>query len=102
MSKFKLLKPRELESLAQESNTLLLDCRKIQDYKTSHIKGALHSHDKLVESIIKEVEKDKTIIIYCYHGHSSEHLAELFCGFGFSKVYSLEGGFENWAKTVTN
>lgn len=36
------------------------------------------------------------MIIYCYHGHSSEHLAEMFADFGFKNVFSLQGGFELW------
>ncbi len=98
MSKFQRVKAADLPALLQTHNSLLLDCRKLQDYQAEHIENALHSHDGLVESLLKKSDKNRTLVIYCYHGHSSEHLAELFCGFGFKQVYSLEGGFDSWKK----
>jgi thiosulfate sulfurtransferase len=98
MSRFQRINVAELKPLLQTENLLLLDCRKLPDYQNEHIEQALHSHDGLVESLIKKSDKDRTLVIYCYHGHLSEHLAELFCGFGFKNVYSLVGGFESWKK----
>jgi len=95
---FQTIPVSELKPLLQSDDSLLLDCRKLQDYKAGHIENALHSHDALVESLIKKGDKNRTLVIYCYHGHASEHLAELFASFGFSKVYSLAGGYESWQK----
>lgn len=85
-----------MPALLATDQALLLDCRKILDYQVEHIDNALHSHDQLVETLIKKPDKNRVIVIYCYHGHSSEHLAELFGGFGFNNVYSLEGGYERY------
>lgn len=98
MSKFHTVAVTELKPLLEDETTLLLDCRKLQDYKAEHIENALHSHDALVESLIKKGDKSRPIVIYCYTGHSSEHLAELFSGFGFKSVYNVAGGFESWKK----
>ncbi|HET9930917.1 MAG TPA: nitrogen fixation protein NifZ, partial [Polyangiaceae bacterium] len=35
-----------------------------------------------------------TVVIYCYHGHMSQEYAAQFGAFGFSEVYSVDGGFE--------
>lgn len=96
MNSFKTITVANLKPLLEAEATLLLDCRKLQDYKAGHIENALHSHDALVESLIKKGDKNRTIVIYCYTGHSSEHLAELFSGFGFKHVYSVAGGIESW------
>lgn len=96
MNRFKVCTVSEVNPLLASENALLLDCRKLLDYQVEHIENALHSHDKLIESLIKKSDKERVIVIYCYHGHSSEHLAELFSGFGFNNVYSVEGGYERW------
>ena len=96
MKKFTRITTSELKPLLSADNALLLDCRQLVDYQKEHIENALHSHDQLVESLIKKSPKDRVLVIYCYHGHSSEHLAELFCNFGFNNVYSLVGGYERW------
>ncbi|WP_428242401.1 rhodanese-like domain-containing protein [Gynuella sp.] len=88
----------ELTKHLSDPNVLLLDCRKAADYQAGHIDGAMNSHDRLVESLIRKGDKSRKIIIYCYHGHSSEHLAELFNGFGFTDVYSVQGGYEAWTR----
>ena len=90
----------EAEQLAHlhEPETLLLDCRKLKDYQSGHIDNALHSHDSLIESLLRKGDKSRKIIIYCYHGHSSEHLAELFAGFGFNNIFNLQGGYEAWTQ----
>jgi thiosulfate sulfurtransferase len=96
MKKFKVCTVSDMPALLATEQALLLDCRKILDYQVEHIDNALHSHDQLVETLIKKSDKNRVIVIYCYHGHSSEHLAQLFGGFGFNNVYSLEGGYERY------
>ena len=43
-------------------------------------------------------DKERPLVIYCYHGHSSEHLAQLFGGCAFRNAYSVAGGFDSWKK----
>ena len=98
---FKTMTAEELKAQWPDENTLLLDCRQLPDYRQGHIEEAMHSHDDLIESLLKKGDKGKKIVIYCYHGHSSEHLAELFGNFGFKEVYSVAGGYESWQKVAS-
>ncbi len=99
---FKTMTATELSAQLNDNNMLLIDCRQLQDYQKGHIESAMHSHDNLIESLLKKADKDKKIVIYCYHGHSSEHLAELFGSFGFKDVYSVIGGYESWQSFTSN
>jgi len=83
----------------QMDNLLILDCRTTADYKAGHLENALHLHDGLRESLVKRGDKQRTILIYCYHGHASQHVAQFFADFGFSHVYSLEGGYTAWQQS---
>ena len=96
MKKFKTVSVDNMNSLLGTEDALLLDCRRVNDYKLGHIENALHAHDALVESLIRSENKSRNMVIYCYHGHTSEHLAELLANFGYTDVYSVEGGFDQW------
>ncbi len=96
MKKFQTVTVAGMPELLVDERAILLDCRQLRDYREGHIANAMHAHDGLVESLIRSADKTAPLVIYCYHGHSSEHLAELFGNFGFSKVYSVEGGYASW------
>lgn len=70
---------------------MLLDCRKLEDYKAKHLEGALWVHDDLINSIILNQDKDQVIVAYCYQGHRSGHLVEALNNAGFKRAYSLQG-----------
>lgn len=101
MTRFQTVTVTDMPQLLAADNALLLDCRLLRDYREGHIDQAMHAHDELVESLIKDAAKDTPLVIYCYHGHSSEHLAELFTNFGFHKVFSVAGGYASWLESQT-
>lgn len=94
--KYKTISVAESKKLIQESVPLILDCRDMKDYRAGHLDDALHVHEGLKESLVKRGDKQRILLIYCYYGHASEHLAEFFSDFGFKHVYSLEGGYSSW------
>ncbi len=96
MPAFKTLTAAEAESLIEANNPTILDCRKVADYRESHIDNAMLVHEQLRDNLIRKGDKQKALLIYCYHGHASEHLAEMFCDFGFTQVYNLAGGYAGW------
>jgi thiosulfate sulfurtransferase len=96
MKKFKSIAVSEAKQLISDAQPLILDCRNLKDYQAGHIDNAMHVHEQLRDSLLRKGEKQKPLLIYCYHGHASEHMAEMFGDFGFKEVYSLAGGFAEW------
>jgi thiosulfate sulfurtransferase len=94
--KYKTLSIAESKKLIQKSGPLILDCRDLKDYSAGHLEDALHVHEGLKDSLVKRGDKQRSLLIYCYYGHASEHLAEFFSDFGFKHVYNLEGGYSRW------
>lgn len=94
--KYKTISILEAKKLIQEAEPMILDCRAIADYKAGHLDNALHLHEGLKDSLVKRGDKQRDLLIYCYHGHASEHLAEFFADFGFTHVYSVAGGYTAW------
>ncbi|MBD9360616.1 rhodanese-like domain-containing protein [Methylomonas fluvii] len=96
MKSFKTISTADSEQLIAEQQPMILDCRDLKDYRAGHIENAMHVHEQLRDSLLKKADKAKPLLIYCYYGHASEHLAEMFGDFGFQHVYSLAGGYADW------
>ncbi len=88
------------ETMLSEGGVLLLDMRDYRSFLTGHHPRALHLNDGNLRSLIKHTAKHIPIIIYCYHGHSSQDMSQLFYDFGFERVYSLDGGYEAWFQST--
>ncbi len=102
MKPFKAISAAEAERLIAAEKPVILDCRDLKDYRAGHIDNAMHVHEQLRDSLLKKGDKTRQLLIYCYYGHASEHLAEMFCDFGFQQVYSLAGGYASWKEHHTH
>lgn len=101
MKAYRCISVEEAEELILGSHTLILDMRDFRSYMAGHHPKALHLSDSNLRSLLKHTAKHVPILIYCYHGNSSQDMAQLFGDFGFEQVYSLDGGWEAWFQVIT-
>ncbi|HTV32218.1 MAG TPA: ankyrin repeat domain-containing protein [Methylocella sp.] len=88
----------EAVTLIDSTKLLLLDVRDAQSYEAGHIEGAQNVSIRNLDSILTGTAKNTPVLIYCYHGNASQEFGQIFSDFGFSQVFSLDGGYEAWAK----
>ena len=101
MSAIKRIPVAEAEELlATFDNVLLLDCRDASAYCRGHHPDAIHLNDFNLRPLLKNTPKNIQLIIYCYHGNSSQDFARLFADFGFQNCYSVDGGYDAWQLVV--
>lgn len=86
----------EAERIIARGEALTVDVRDPQSFRRAHIAGAQPVSMSNISNVMAETAKDRPILIYCYHGHASREYAQVFTDFGFSEVYSLDGGYEAW------
>lgn len=96
MSDWQNISAQEVEQLMAAGNLLALDIRDTRSYLQGHLPRALHLDESNLRAILKNTSKDIPVLIYCYRGHTSPEMAQLFADFDFSCCYSLEGGYEAW------
>ena len=75
---------------------MFVDVRDPGSHRAAHIPGAVHLHDGNVQGFIAGADKDREMIVYCYHGNSSLGAVAYFLENGFKNVASMSGGFEAW------
>ena len=86
----------EAEKLIRDVHPNILDTRDARAFMASHIEGARHLSGANLPAFVANVAKDQPLLIYCYHGVSSQDYAKVFVESGFAEVYSLDGGYEAW------
>jgi thiosulfate sulfurtransferase len=89
----------------EEARTLLagdaitvLDIRDPVSFSDGHIENALNAEGMDVDAFIAKEDKNKPLLVYCYHGISSQSAAAFLAEKGFTQVYSLEGGYTAWSE----
>lgn len=85
--------------LLGKPDILLLDVRDAASFARGHIDRAENASPINLGHFLTETPKDKPVLIYCYHGNSSQAYAKAFAESGFAEVYSLDGGYEGWTAT---
>ncbi|MGJ8634693.1 MAG: rhodanese-like domain-containing protein [Luteolibacter sp.] len=91
-----------IETLAIEVKNgkapVLLDTREWEEYKVSHIPGAVWVGYKTFDiKRLGNLENGSGIIVYCSIGYRSEKIGERMQAAGFQNVRNLRGGVFAWA-----
>ncbi|MFY0645102.1 MAG: thioredoxin 1 [Bacteroidia bacterium] len=85
----------ELESTP---DAILLDVRTSQEYGMAHIENAINIdiYSETFEADINDLDKSKTVFVYCKSGGRSGQAAKVLENNGFSNIRDLSGGMLSW------
>lgn len=100
MTTFSNITIEDAKKLMAETKVTLADIRDQESYSNGHISNALHVTNENLQDFIRDTDLDKPLIVYCYHGHSSQVAANFLVEQGFDEVYSLIGGYTGWQSTL--
>ncbi len=93
---FKQISVKELNSLLPHRDLILADVRDRESFICSHVPGAEHLSMDRLQQFCAQAKPSQSVVVYCYHGVTSQSVAQFLVEQGFDSVYSLEGGFEAW------
>lgn len=84
-------------SVKSIDNPIFLDAREKKEYEVSHIKHAQWiGYSDFNINRVKEVNKNRPVIVYCSVGYRSEKIGHQLLAAGFKNVYNLYGGIFEW------
>jgi thiosulfate sulfurtransferase len=86
----------EAKKKLDEKSSLFVDIRDPGSFRQAHIPGAIHLNDGNVQEFLQQTDKNKEVVVYCYHGNSSMGATAFLMENGFTHVASMSGGFEAW------
>jgi rhodanese-related sulfurtransferase len=91
-----------LQLIAEKKDFQLIDVREPDEHAEFNIGGALMPLGEIIAHI-KEIQKEKPVIVYCRRGIRSQFaIQKLQEKYSFENLYNLTGGTELWRKTVAN
>ena len=82
--------------IINRADMVVADVRSDESFETEAIPGAVHMNMPLLQEFAERDDKNVPILVYCYHGVSSQSVAQHLISLGFQEVYSMIGGFEEW------
>ncbi len=97
---FQRIGVEEAQALLAADGAMVFDVRAADVFQRGRIADARNVSVANLSAAIEGAPKNAPILIYCYHGHASQEYAQIFSDFGFTRVYSLDGGFEAWNRKV--
>ncbi len=90
------ISPADAFSHLNNPDSCFLDMRDRNSHESAHIPNSHHLTDQSVQEILDSTPLDSTVIVYCYHGNSSLMAAAWLKEQGYSRVFSMSGGFKSW------
>src|SRR5437867_12106724 len=98
MEEFESIDIHRAKEMIDQGEIILVDIRDPESYKQAHIKSSVLVNDSNLSDFLRNADRNKSLICYCYHGFTSQSAAQFFKQQGFREVYSIEGGFEEYRK----
>ncbi|WP_029906069.1 thiosulfate sulfurtransferase GlpE [Prevotella sp. 10(H)] len=95
---FKRISFNQAKEKLNDPETILVDIRDSDSFIEGHIRGAIHLPQESLPLFVISTNKITPIMVMCYHGNSSQAIADFLVQQGFSEVYSIDGGYEGWGK----
>ena len=88
----------EAAKLIQEVQALVVDIRDPASFAAGHILNAVRIDNDNIQSFVEQSDKERPLVVVCYHGNSSQPATQVFNQQGFDG-HSLIGGMSEWSLT---
>lgn len=88
---------REAKALLEKNrNIYLLDVRTPQEYKQAKLAGSVLIPIDEFERRVKEVPRNRPVLVYCAVGSRSRPVASYLARLGNKEVYNMSDGIVGW------
>ena len=93
--------PEQVQDLLRSGDVQLGDVREKNEWDEGHLPGAVHLPKSYLEQWAEDrlPDKAKTTVLYCAGGVRSAMAADTLAKLGYTKVISMQGGFNRWKDT---
>ncbi|HBG04989.1 MAG: rhodanese-like domain-containing protein [Geobacteraceae bacterium GWC2_58_44] len=84
--------------LAKNGRTVLLDVRTPEEYRQARLRGSLLIPLGELEKRVKEIPRDRPLLVYCAVGARSSSAAGFLASKGYREIYHMSDGLVGWYK----
>lgn len=90
------ISPEQGRETLDSGEALFIDVRDPGSHAMARIPGAMPLTQASLDDFLATTSRDHALVVYCYHGHSSQSACDFLTEKGFTRAVSLDGGFEHW------
>lgn len=94
--KFETVSPAAAKAL-QSEGALMIDVRESHEYKSGHAAGARNINLSSLPNRLRDLPKERNILVICQSGARSANAANYLAGQGY-QVTNVSGGTANWRR----
>jgi rhodanese-related sulfurtransferase len=84
----------------KNKDALFIDVRASDKYQQGHIPGAISIPLGELKNRIKEIPKNKKVLLICRSGQGSSQANIILQSYGFTNTYSVIGGMDAWPDDI--
>ncbi|AKL93609.1 rhodanese-like sulfurtransferase [Clostridium aceticum] len=96
------LLPEEAKELIEGNpHIVILDVRSEKEYSKGHLENAFLLPLKELKDRKVELSEENVYLVYCDNGKDSQKASKLLSESGYSRVYTLVGGYKKWPYEIT-
>lgn len=97
---FKNVPTEEAKQLIEDKKVVVLDVRTPEEFEGGHIPNALLIPLQELEGRLTELKKDESYLVVCRSGNRSAQASEILINNGFSSIYNMTGGMNDWSYEI--
>jgi rhodanese-related sulfurtransferase len=99
---YKNVSTEDAKKLIENNEVVVLDVRTPEEFQGGHIPNATLIPLQELENRLNEIDKEKGYLVVCRSGNRSAQASEILSNNGFSTIYNMTGGMNNWAFEIEN
>lgn len=99
-SSYENISTEEAQSMIAKKEVQILDVRTPEEFAEGHVPEAVNLPLQDLESQVSTLDKNKSYLIVCRSGNRSGQASEILVSKGFSHIYNMEGGMNQWKGEV--
>ena len=90
-----------VKEMLDNNGANIVDIRDPESHAKGRIPNSINLDGQKLLDFVRQGDKNKPLVVYCYRGNSRKEAAKNLSDLGFSEVYSMVGGFEAWQATFS-
>lgn len=91
----------EVHELLRRDDLVVIDVRDAHTQSRGKLPNAMPPSDEVIKALIQRRHQPLSVLVYCYHGHSSRELCSFLTRKGLQQVFNLRGGWASWDSHVS-
>lgn len=92
----------DAKTMVANNEVHVIDVRTPEEFSTGHIPDAELIPLSVIEGMLDELDKDESYLIVCRSGNRSAEASAILADNGFTDIYNITGGMNQWDGEIQN